>query len=289
MEKSSIEGRILVTGSAGQLGKSLRKIAGQYPDLDLFFPDESDADLTDREQIERHITASNIGGIINCAAYTAVDRAEEDEETAYTINTLGVRVLGDLCKTYGIPLIHFSTDYVFDGLSDDPYTEVSAANPLGAYGRTKLAGERALCDWGCNAVVIRTSWLYSEFGNNFVVTMLRLGGEGKPLRVVCDQRGTPTYATDLARAALEVLRKGVSGFDILHYSALGQTSWYGFAREIFLLRGIQADITPVSTEQYPVKAPRPRNSVMCMDKALQRGLTLRPWQDALAECLGEIE
>ncbi|MCD8071823.1 MAG: dTDP-4-dehydrorhamnose reductase [Alistipes sp.] len=288
MEKSSTKGRVLVTGAGGQLGRSLQKIAGRFQGMELYCPDERDADITDRGRIESILRAHNIKAVINCAAYTAVDMAEEEEEKAYEVNAFGPGLLAALSAKYRIPLIHISTDYVFDGKSGEPYTEQAAANPLGAYGRSKLAGEKAVKDSGCDAVVIRTSWLYSEFGNNFVDTMLKLGSQGRALRVVFDQKGTPTYATDLANAAMMLLEEGFTGFDILHYSALGDTTWYGFAREIFLRAGIAADVTPVTTREYPVKAPRPKNSVMCMDKARKLGLPLRPWQEALAECIGEI-
>ncbi|MCD7970968.1 MAG: dTDP-4-dehydrorhamnose reductase [Alistipes sp.] len=289
MGSGSISGNILVTGAAGQLGRSLLKTAPSFPDLRLIFPNEKQADILDRNAITALVRQNDIRGLINCAAYTAVDLAEDEPETAYLINATGPAILAGICREQNIPLIHFSTDYVFDGKATEPYTEDSPANPAGVYGKTKLAGEQVLRASGCDAMVVRTSWLYSEYGNNFVLTMLRLAREGKRLRVVNDQRGTPTYATDLARAALQILSKGFTGYNTLHFSALGDTTWYGFAEEIFRQAGIKADLSPVDTAGYPVKAPRPAYSIMSMDKARSMGLPLRHWQDALGECLSNIE
>ncbi len=194
--------KILVTGANGQLGRSMRKISGEYPQHEFLFTDMPEMDITEKAGIEVFVRESGVQAIVNCAAYTAVDRAETETVLAEKINILGTKVLGDVAKMFSIPLIHISTDYVFCGEGCHPLKETDATAPTGVYGRTKLEGEKALESIGCDAAIIRTAWLYSEFGSNFVKTMLRLAGERDALNVVYDQVGSPTYATDLARALM---------------------------------------------------------------------------------------
>lgn len=283
-----LNGKILVTGAAGQLGRSFARVADEYPGLGFLLPDERYADITNPGLMERLIHGDTVSAVINCAAYTAVDRAEEDETAAARVNTEGPAVLARICAREGVPLVHYSTDYIFDGRAGKPYPEDAEPAPLNVYGRTKLDGEKAVAASGCTALVIRTSWVYSGFGNNFVATMLRLAREGRPIQVVDDQYGTPAYATDIARATIFMLLRGVEGFDILNYNALGTTTWYGFAREIFRLAGVGADVIPVSTDSYPVKARRPAYGVLDISKARNFGVPIRHWQEALAECLREM-
>lgn len=270
------------------MGRSFAQVAEEYPALSFVFPDERESDITDPVRMEQLIDGKSISAVINCAAYTAVDRAEEDQTAAVKVNTEGPAVLARLCARERIPLIHYSTDYVFDGLAGKPYTEADEPSPLNVYGRTKLEGEREIASSGCTALIIRTSWVYSRFGNNFVATMLRLAREGYPLKVVDDQHGTPALATDISRATLFMLHRGIEGFDILNYNALGSTTWYGFAREIFRLAGIPAAVSPIATDRYPAKARRPTFGVLDTTKAQALGIPIRPWQDALAECMREM-
>lgn len=270
--------KILVTGGNGQLGRSLAKIGG-----DFLFTDLPEGDITDANAMER--LAGQVDAIVNCAAWTDVERAETEEDAAMRVNGVGAGVLAEVAARRGIPLVHVSTDYVFDGMAEGPITEAAAPHPLSAYGRTKLAGERAVEASGCDAAVVRTAWLYSEFGSNFVRTMLRLGSEGRSLRVVDDQTGCPTYAADLACAILRLLERGVKGFEAYNYCGGGETTWYGFAREIFRQAGVDADLSPVDTAAYGARAPRPAYSVLDCSKIVARGAMVRPWQESLAECM----
>lgn len=280
--------KILVTGADGQLGMSLGKISGDYPQHGFVFTDLPAADITDRDAIRRLIGESSAELVVNCAAYTAVDRAEGDPDAADRVNRAGAGNLAVVAREYGIPLIHISTDYVFDGAGSRPLTEDDRPNPQSVYGRTKLAGEEAVRDAGCAAAVVRTSWLYSEFGSNFVRTMLRLGVGGHPLRVVNDQRGCPTYATDLARAIVQIAENGVEGFGIYNYCNAGETTWYGFAREIFGRAGMDVEVLPVTTAEYSTAARRPAYSVLDTAKVRQAGVVVPDWRSSLAECLAAL-
>lgn len=281
--------KILITGADGQLGRSLRKIAPEYPQHGFVFTDLPEADITDREAMEALAGRHEPDAIVNCAAYTAVDRAEGDPDTAMSINRDGPAVLGALAARRGIPLIHISTDYVFDGRAARPIGEEDTPAPLGVYGRTKLAGEDAVRSSGCDAAVVRTAWLYSEFGHNFVKTMLSLGAQGKDISVVDDQTGCPTYATDLARALLVVLERGVHGFRVYNFCNAGQTTWYGFARKIFDLAVMPVLLRPVSTAEYPTAALRPPYSVLSTERIRAIGAVTPEWEESLARCLRIIE
>ena len=279
---------ILVTGGNGQLGCSLRKIAGMYPQHRFVFTDVPEADITDWACIAALAEKHAIDLIVNCAAYTAVDRAESDAETAAKINVQGSEVLAGVARERGIGLIHISTDYVFDGESCHPLKEDRPTAPQGVYGRTKLAGEQAIEASRCNACVIRTAWLYSEYGNNFVKTMLRLGRERDELNVVYDQVGTPTYATDLAHAILRLAERGVSGFEVYHFSDEGAISWYDFAKAVFALAGIDIRVGAIETAAYPTPARRPAYSVLAKDKIREAGVRVPYWLDSLRECMAIV-
>lgn len=279
---------LLVTGADGQLGRSFRKIAADYPDFNFLFTDLPEGDITDRRKIERLVADNDIGAIINCAAYTAVDRAESEPEAAMRVNAEGPAVLAKVARENGIKLVHISTDYVFSGTGSNPYKEDDIPEPTGVYGRTKLQGEEAIRAAGIDAVIVRTAWLYSEYGNNFVKTMLRLSSEGKNPNVVNDQFGTPTYATDLARAVMKLIGNGIEGFAIYHFTDAGEATWYEFAREIFTMSGSSCIVSPVTTGQYPSVAKRPAYSVLDKGKIMAAGVETPPWKDSLRECIGII-
>jgi len=276
--------RILVTGKNGQLGRSIQKIANTDTKIDnnqssnnFIFVGREELDLSSESNINHYFNNNDkFDIIINCAAYTAVDKAEQEVELANQINHLAVKQLAEISNKQQARLIHISTDYVFDGESDKPYLETDTTNPINVYGKTKLAGEKALqAVMPMNALIIRTSWIYSEYGNNFVSTMLRLGKERDELNVVSDQIGSPTYATDLAGAILEIIKnKKFSRSDqttqIYHYSNEGEISWYEFAKEIFKIAKIDCKVSPITTQQYPTPAKRPRNSVMNKDKIINK-------------------
>lgn len=277
--------KILVTGANGQLGRSMRKISGEYPQHEFLFTDMPEMDITEKAGIEVFVRENGVQAIVNCAAYTAVDRAETEIELADKINVLGTKVLGEVAKMFSIPLIHISTDYVFCGEGCHPLKETDATAPTGVYGKTKLEGEKALESTACDAAIIRTAWLYSEFGGNFVKTMLRLAGERDALNVVYDQVGSPTYATDLARALMMVLNNGVQGLSIYHFSNEGAISWYDFAKAIFEESGDEISVSPIESDKYPSPTKRPAYSVLSKEKIKEAGVTVPYWKDSLKECI----
>lgn len=277
--------KILVTGANGQLGRSMRKKSGEYPQHEFLFTDMPEMDITEKTGIEAFVLENGVQAIVNCAAYTAVDRAETEPKQAEKINVLGTKVLGEVAKMFSIPLIHISTDYVFCGEGCHPLKETDATAPTGVYGRTKLEGEKALESTGCDAAIIRTAWLYSEFGGNFVKTMLRLAGERDALNVVYDQVGSPTYATDLARALMTVLNNGVHGLSIYHFSNEGAISWYDFAKAIFEESGDKISVSPIESDKYPSPTKRPAYSVLSKEKIKEVGVTVPYWKDSLKECI----
>lgn len=281
--------RILVTGGNGQLGRSLAKVAGDYPGHTMLFTDLPEGDITDQDKMASLVANNGTELIINCAGYTAVDRAESEPEAARLINAGGPAILAGIAKQAGARLIHISSDYVFDGRSDKPITEESPANPLGVYGRTKFEGEREIAASGCDAVVLRTSWLYSEFGSNFVKTILKLGRERGEVKVVCDQTGSPTYAAGLARAIMHFAGKPFAGFEIYNYSDEGAVSWYGFAEEIFSLAGMKVTVRGTPSTEYPAAALRPAYSVTDKTKIKAAGVEVHPWKENLAQCLAELK
>ena len=256
------------------------------------FVGRGELDLSREESIASYFDHNNFDVIVNCAAYTAVDKAEEEEKLADQVNHIAVKQLAEIAKAQQAKLIHISTDYVFDGKSDNPYKETDATNPINVYGQTKLAGEQAVQEaMSTNAIIIRTSWVYSEFGNNFVDTMLILGKERVKLSVVSDQIGSPTYATDLANVILEIIQnkefKRVNQTtQIYHYSNEGEISWYEFAKEIFKITKIECKINPIKTSQYPATAERPGNTIASKDKIIDAfGVNIYDWKTSLDTCL----
>ncbi|WP_303918091.1 dTDP-4-dehydrorhamnose reductase [Draconibacterium sediminis] len=281
--------KILITGAYGQLGNELKVLSKNYPKWEFVFTDVDSLDITDEEQVKSYFADNNFELVINCAAYTAVDKAESDFETAQKVNALAPRLLAKYSKEVGAKLIHVSTDYVFAGDAHLPYEETDAVAPNGAYGKTKLEGEQNCQAENPETVIIRTAWLYSTFGNNFVKTMLRLGKERGELGVVFDQVGSPTYAADLAEAILKVAEseKFVSG--IYHYSNEGVASWYDFALAIFELSGVDCKVKPVLSENFPTPAERPAYSVLNKAKIKETyHLEVPYWRDSLKVCLDKL-
>ena len=284
--------KILVFGRIGQLGSALAEVLSDR--YETRFIDQPELDLTVPESVRDHVQNYLPSIVINAAAYTAVDRAETEPELAHVINARAPGSLAYACDEAGAVLIHYSTDYVFDGTASMPYTETAAAVPTGVYGQSKLAGEIAVASATQRYVILRTAWLYSAVGHNFVKTMLKLANSGQPIRVVADQIGSPTYAQDLARVTrsiIEVLDSGREDcFGLYHVTNTGTTSWYGLAQEIFRLAAHQdVVVQPISTEEYPTPAPRPAYTALDCSK-LERvfGLTLPRWRDALARCIDSL-
>lgn len=284
---------ILVTGANGQLGRSLRRLASDSSDRYLFADvageDLLRLDITDAGAVESFVREQRVEAIVNCAAYTNVDRAEEEPHAAESLNAGAVATLAEAMRTVGGVLVHVSTDYVFDGRGCIPYREDAAPGPQSVYGRTKLAGEEAVRASGCRHVILRTAWLYSEEGNNFVKTMLRLTAERPRLQVVFDQIGTPTYAGDLAAAIYDIIqRRAYEGREgTYHYSNEGVCSWYDFARAIAELSGrTSCRIDPCHSGEYPTKAVRPSYSVLDKSRFKEAfGLEIPYWRESLARCL----
>ncbi len=291
--------RILVTGKNGQLGKSINKIVNTgngknnyQQDNEFIFVGRGELDLSSQSNINHYFDNNDkFDVIINCAAYTAVDKAEKEQELANQINHLAVKQLANIANEQQARLIHISTDYVFDGESDKPYTETDETNPINVYGKTKLAGEKALqAVMPTNAIIIRTSWVYSEYGNNFVKTMLRLGKERNELNVVDDQIGSPTYATDLAGAILEItknkeFREEDQATQIYHYSNKGEISWYEFTKEIFKLARIDCKVNSITTQQYLTPAKKPKQSLLD-NKKIEKVFIIKQknWKKSLQTC-----
>ena len=282
---------ILVTGSNGQLGNELRRISGDYPEFRFFFTDLNELDITISEAVNDFFSENCIQTVVNCAAYTAVDKAEKEEKAAMLVNAVATEYLAEACKNAQATLIHISTDYVYDGVACTPYSELHATAPSSAYGRSKLAGEKAALN-AVKSVIIRTSWLYSSYGNNFVKTMLRLGKEREQLNVVFDQVGTPTYAADLARAIMAIIVQAKSNnlkTGIFNYSNEGVCSWYDFAHEIMVQSGLKCVINPIETKDYPLPAPRPHYSVLNKTRIKSEyGLEIPHWKDSLKRCIIDI-
>jgi len=280
--------KVLVTGSKGQLGSELKDLVSGE---NFYFTDRDILDIADKEAVEKFCKENSIDTIINCAAYTAVDKAEEDVENADRINHLAVKYLAEAAKENGIKLVHVSTDYVFDGENFRPYVESDVTNPNGVYGSTKLAGEEAIKKVNPhNAIIIRTSWVYSSFGANFVKTMLHLGKERDALGVIFDQVGTPTYARDLAQAILDILPKIKSEtVEIYNYSNEGVLSWYDFAKEIMKMAKIACKVNPIETKAYPTSAKRPHYSLLNKAKIKETfKIEIPYWKDGLDDCLRKM-
>ena len=292
---------VLVTGGNGQLGQALQSVAGNYPSIDFVFCNSSQLDITNLEQCKSVFNQFKPNFCINAAAYTAVDKAESEKEKAFNINVNGAENLAKVCKDFETTLLHVSTDFVFSGdfstllEMTKGYTETDKPNPTGVYGLTKLQGEQAIQATWEKHFIIRTSWVYSEFANNFMKTMLRLASERDSLSVVSDQIGTPTYAVDLANALLKIITAchaepvEASYFGIYNFSNEGQCSWYEFAKEIFAQKGIKINLNPIPTSAYPTPAKRPGYSVLDKTKIKTIfGLTINNWEDSLSICLSKI-
>lgn len=284
--------KILITGANGQLGNEIRELAPEYPQFDFRYTDIAELDITNAAEVDAYFGLHRPEAIINCAAYTAVDKAETDAETAFLVNATAAGNLARAAHANGCFVVHVSTDYVYDGRNYRPYTETDAVNPVSVYGKSKLAGEDQVLQSGARAIVIRTSWLYSAFGNNFVKTMIKYGRERDALNVVFDQAGTPTYAHDLAKAILDLLPQAIASGNtgIFHYSNEGVTSWYDFAKAIHELAGISCSVSPIATKDYPTPAQRPFFSVL--DKSLIRksfAIEIPYWRDSLKDCIKRME
>ena len=289
-----VQKNILVTGSNGQLGNEIRRISANHENnFRFFFTDVAELDITDLRAVDSFIKENNIKYIINCAAYTAVDKAEDDVDLCYKINRDAVANLGQAATNNNAKVIHISTDYVYDGTANKPYVETDTVNPQSVYGKSKQEGEAELLKACADSIIIRTAWLYSIFGNNFVKTMIKLGKEHETLNVVADQRGTPTYGTDLAKTIVKILDfSEANGFKpgIYHYSNEGATTWYDFTLAIHKEAGINTcKVNPITTEQYPVKATRPKYSVLDKTKIKSTfNLTIPKWEESLNNCIKEL-
>ena len=285
---------VLVTGGNGQLGMEMQQAVSGSARHTFLFHDIDTLDICSRDSLGHFIRKYRPEYLINCAAYTAVDKAEEEQELALRINEQGVKNLVAAARNFRIQLIHISTDFVFDGLSDHPYREDDTPNPLSVYGKSKLAGEKVMMEQK-TGIIIRTSWLYSAFGNNFVRTMLRLATHKGEVKVVYDQAGTPTWARDLAAALVrivELLDEKKEGLvtDIFHYSNEGQCSWYEFAVAIMQNAGLSCRVVPIPSSEYPQQAQRPRFSVLDKTKIKSRfGLVIPHWRSALQDSIEEIK
>ncbi|MDP3641737.1 MAG: dTDP-4-dehydrorhamnose reductase [Bacteroidota bacterium] len=281
--------KVLVTGSNGQLGSEFRKISGLFPEIEFAFTDVDELDITNPWKVADYLASFKPAFLINCAAYTAVDKAETDISTATLLNATAVGILAEQSAEIACKIIHISTDYVFSGKGPRPYREDDQVNPQSVYGKTKLEGEILCQRLNPDSLIIRTSWLYSAFGNNFVKTMIRLGNERPEVGVIADQIGSPTSAADLALAILTIISSATRDENafmpgIYHYSNEGVASWYDFAKSIFEIAGINCKAKPIATEDYPSPVPRPPYSVMNKSKIkLNFGLEIPHWRDSLVE------
>ena len=288
--------KILITGANGQLGQEFSFLAKAFPHFEFIFLSRIELDITSKATIDTFFLNTNINYCINCAAYTAVDKAETDIENAEKINIFGIKKLGEACAKRNIPLIHFSTDYVYHNNQNTPFIETDTTNPQGIYAQSKLSGEKKLLAIHPQAMVFRTSWVYSTFGHNFVKTMLRLGKERDELSVVFDQIGSPTNAYDLAEAVLQILTKVENGdldnpilFGIYHYSNEGVCSWYDFALAIFEIAQIECHVLPIESKAYPTPAKRPPFSVLNKTKIKDTfGIEIPHWRESLKKCLASL-
>lgn len=282
--------KILITGCDGQLGSCLRDILSQDPEMETVYTDYNELDITDRERVDEFLSGGNFDVIINCAAYTAVDKAESEGVKAEALNTEAPGIIGQSARKHGAKVIHISTDYVFSGQNHRPYEEKDEPYPQGIYGKTKLEGEGLLTSFSKDAIIIRTAWLYSEYGHNFVKTMLSLADSRQEINVVADQIGTPTYAGDLAEAIHGILKSGNWVAGIFHFTDEGVASWYDFAEAIFEMEGKDVKVNPIPTSAYPTPAKRPLYSVLNKAKIKQTyGLQIPYWRDSLAKCLKRMK
>ena len=283
--------KLLITGSKGQLGSEIREISKDYPEYEFFFTSRAELDISEQEEVNRFLTSNEVDVVVNCAAYTAVDKAEVEPEIADKINHLAVKNLAGIAKEKGIGLIHISTDYVFNGQGFRPYPTDHPTDPVNMYGKTKLDGENALKEIApANSMIIRTSWVYSSYGNNFVKTMLRLGEDRKELKVISDQVGTPTYAKDLARFILtEAVKARNKKTAVYHFSNEGICAWYDFAKEIMEQANLGCVVKPIPTSEYPTPAKRPYYSLMDKSHLSEEfNYSIPHWKESLKNCIEKI-
>lgn len=281
--------KILVTGSNGQLGKELQKLSPGFSSFEFIFPGREDLPIHHFEMVRHYFSIYKPAFLINCAAYTAVDRAESEKDLAFQVNGEAPGVLAAICRENNCRFIHISTDYVFDGTATVPYKEDSLTNPQSVYGASKLEGEKQAMQFNPDSIIIRTSWVYSEYGKNFVRTMLKLMSEKQEINVVNDQLGSPTYAADLATAILQIISSGIWMPGIYHYANTGIITWYDFAVAIKEQTGSACRVNPILTSQYPTPAKRPAYSVLDTTKVESVfGLQLKDWKQSLAACLQHL-
>ncbi len=282
--------RILITGGKGQLATCIKDIAVGLNGYSFIYVDLDELDITKQAEVNSFFESENISFCVNCAAYTAVDKAETQREIAASVNEVGALNLAEACKKHGAGFIQISTDFVFDGKKSSPYIEEDNTEPLGVYGLTKLKGEQEVIRLLPNSFILRTSWLYSEHGQNFLKTMLRLGSERDNLSVVADQIGTPTYAGDLAKVILKIITERHTDYGIYHFSNEGVASWYDFAKAIFDESNTKVKLLPINSEAYPTPAARPSFSVMDKTKIKEiMDLEIPYWRDSLKDCLSKMK
>lgn len=278
--------KILVTGANGQLGQCLQKISSQFEEFEFIFTDSETLDITNKEEVNDFFWQNAPDFCINAAAYTAVDLAETDIEKAFLVNADGTENLAEACAENNAQFIHVSTDYVFDGENNLAYTEEDFTNPLGVYGASKLAGDELALEVNPCSVILRTSWVYSEFGKNFVKTMLSLFATKEELNIVADQFGQPTNANDLAEAIMKIIKSEKITPGIFNFSNLGRISWFDFAEKIAELSDAKIKLNAIETSQYPTPAKRPKNSVLDLDKISKTyAVPLKPWEESLEDCV----
>lgn len=281
--------KILVLGASGQLGHCLKKVSEERSNTNISFPSEQEGNILDINLLDILFAKEKPEFVINCAAYTAVDKAEDDVDVCRKVNRDGAENIAKACAKYNATLIHISTDFVFKGNVPQILSETDPAEPENVYGLTKLEGEAAISDVLKKHFTLRTSWLYSEYGNNFVKTMLRLGSERDQLGVIIDQTGSPTYAIDLAGAILDIIESGSTAYGIYHYSNEGVTSWFDFARNIFDISNTTVKVNPVKTSEYITRAVRPAYSVMDKTKIKTTfGIQIPYWRDSLEVCIKKL-
>lgn len=278
--------KIIVTGGNGQLGNCLKKISGKFSDYTFIFADRELLDITNEAAVEDFFEKENPDFCINASAYTAVDLAETETENAFAVNAYGVKNLAKACQNQNAVLIHVSTDYVFDGETSLPYSEDDFTNPKSIYGKSKLKGEELAFEENPKTIIIRTSWLYSEYNKNFVKTMLHLFSSRDELSIVADQYGQPTNANDLAEAIMEIIENPSKEFGIFHFSNYPETTWFHFAEKIKQLSGSEIKLNGIETKDYPTPASRPQRSTMCLDKISEKyGIEPKHWENSLEECI----
>jgi dTDP-4-dehydrorhamnose reductase len=273
---------VLVTGGNGQLGQSLQYVSNKYPEISFHFYSSIELNIVDLEEIKNKFQLLQPDFCVNAAAYTAVDKAETETEPAHLINVVGAKNLAQVCKDFDTTLIHVSTDFVFDGNKQTPYLESDLTHPENVYGKTKREGEIEISNVLKKHFIIRTSWLYSQFGNNFMKTMLRLANEKEFLNIVNDQIGTPTNAVDLAEAIIKIILSQSNNYGIYHYSNEGKTSWYEFAKKIFEINSVSIKVNPIPTENFPTPAKRPKYSVLDKSKIKKEfKIDIKNWEDSI--------